>query len=294
MMLRVFIQSKSKRAEAIALLDSGATENFININYVKKLGIPIRRLSYERRLFNVDGTPNKVGTLKYYVDMSIRTGEKRTRLRYFLTNLGENQVILGYPWFASAQPKIDWAKGWIDYEQLPIVLRSDDADKTIFATRIKGRKAVIRQTQIDERVPHQYRAFMDVFSDEESKKYPPKRPWDHRIELKPGAPATLISKTIPLSTTKQQELKEFIKEHEARGTIQRSKSSYVASFFFIKKKNGKLQPVQDYRPINEWTIKNRYPLLLIPQLIDRIGDTKLITVVDIRWGYNMVQIIEED
>ena len=140
--------------------------------------------------------------------------------------------------------------------QLPIVLRSNDADKAIFATHIKGRKAVIQQTQVDERVPHQYQAFMDVFSDEESKQYPPKRPWDHRIELKPGAPATLISKTIPLSTTERQELKEFIKEHEARGTIQRSKSPYVASFFFIKKKNGKLRPVQDYRPINEWTIKN--------------------------------------
>jgi len=133
--------------------------------------------------------------------MSTRTGEKRTHLQYFLTDLGENQAILGYPWFASAQPKIDWAKGWIDYAQLPIVLRSNDVDKTIFATHVKGRKAVIRRTQIDERVPHQYRAFMDVFSDEESKKYPPKRPWDHWIELKLGAPATLISKTIPLSAT---------------------------------------------------------------------------------------------
>jgi len=60
---------------------------------------------------------------------------------------------------------------------------------------------------------------MDVFSDEESKKYPPKRPWDHRIELKPGAPTTLISKTIPLSATERQELKEFIKEHEVQGMI---------------------------------------------------------------------------
>ena len=80
MMLRVFIQSKSKRAEAVALLDSEATENFINIDYAKKLGIPIRKLLYERKLFNVDGTPNKAGTLKYYVDMSTRTGGKRTRL----------------------------------------------------------------------------------------------------------------------------------------------------------------------------------------------------------------------
>ena len=70
--------------------------------------------------------------------------------------------------------------------------------------------------------------------------------------------------------------------------IEWSKSPYTASFFFIKKKNRKLRPVQDYRPINEWTIKNQYPLPLIPQLIDRIGDAELITVVDICWGYNTV------
>jgi hypothetical protein len=68
----------------------------------------------------------------------------------------------------------------------------------------------------------------------------------------------------------------------------------VASFFFIKKKNGKLRLVQDYRPINEWTIKNRYPLPLIPQLIDWIGDAELITTVNIRWGYNTVKIVPKD
>jgi hypothetical protein len=82
--------------------------------------------------------------------------------------------------------------------------------------------------------------FADVFSDQESKKYPPKRPWDHKIELKPGAPATLISKTIKLSATEQEELQKFIDEHLERGTIRRSKSPYMAPFVFIKKKNGKL------------------------------------------------------
>jgi hypothetical protein len=52
--------------------------------------------------------------------------------------------------------------------------------------------------------------------------------------------------------------------------------------------------VQDYRPINEWTIKNRYPLPLIPQLIDQLGDAELITTVDIRWGYNTVKIVPQD
>ena len=42
------------------------------------------------------------------------------------------RIILGYPWFAAMQPKVDWARGWIDYEQLPVVLRTPSAHKTIF------------------------------------------------------------------------------------------------------------------------------------------------------------------
>jgi hypothetical protein len=176
MTLCVFVHSRSKRAETVALLDSGATENFINISYAQKLNLPIRKLTQERRLFNVDGTPNKAGTLKYYTDIITRTGTKRTDLHYFLTDLGDNQVILGYPWFASAQPRIDWAKGWINYQQLPIVLQTDDTEKAVFATRVKGRKAIIRRAEVDKQIPHPYRMFANVFSDQESKKFPPKRP----------------------------------------------------------------------------------------------------------------------
>ena len=85
-----------------------------------------------------------------------------------------------------------------------------------------------------------------------------------------------------------KELEKFVQEHLKRGTIQPSKSPYAASFFFIKKKDGKLRPVQDYRPINAWTIKNRYPLPLIPQLIDWLWDCSLYTKFDVRWGYNNV------
>ena len=103
-----------------------------------------------------------------------------------------------------------------------------------------GRKATIQTAKVDERIPQPYWMFADVFSDEESKKMPPKQPWDHKIELKPGVPAMLISQTIKLSTTEQEELNKFIDEHLERGTIHRLKSPYATSFFFIKKKNGKL------------------------------------------------------
>jgi len=105
------MHSKSKRADTIALLDSGATENFMSLQYTKYLQLPIKVLPEPRRLFNVDGTQNKAGDLKYYTDLHTRMGTTQRTLRYFLSDLGENKVILGYPWFAATQPKIDWAQG---------------------------------------------------------------------------------------------------------------------------------------------------------------------------------------
>jgi hypothetical protein len=132
MTLHIFLHSKSKRAETVALLNSGATENFMSLDYAKYLYLPIKTLREPRKLFNVDGTPNRAGDLKYFMDLTTRTGTKSTTLRYFLSDLGDNKVILGYPWFTAAQLKIDWVKRWIAYDQLPIVLQAPDASKARF------------------------------------------------------------------------------------------------------------------------------------------------------------------
>jgi hypothetical protein len=58
MMLHVYLHLKSKRAKSIALLDSGAMETFISLDYTKYLQLPIKMLKEPRRLFNIDGTPN--------------------------------------------------------------------------------------------------------------------------------------------------------------------------------------------------------------------------------------------
>ena len=63
---------------------------------------------------------------------------------------------------------------------------------------------------------------------------------------------------------------------------------------FVAKKDGKRQIVQDYRHVNQWTIKNRYPLSLIANILDRIGSKKVFMKLDLRWGYNNVRIKEGD
>jgi len=129
MTVRVFIHLNSKRAEMTSLLDSGATENFLNLNYAKWLKLPIRRLPFLRKLFNIDGTENKAGQLQFYTDLAIRTGATTTNMRLFLTQLKEHKAILGYPWFAATRPKINWKRGWINHTQLPIIFKTSVAAK---------------------------------------------------------------------------------------------------------------------------------------------------------------------
>ena len=108
MTVRFFIYSIAKRAKAVALLDSEATENFMNLSYARWLKLPIKELAQLRKLFNIDNTKNISGELKYYTDLQVQTGGKTVKLRFFLTHLGEHKAILGYSWCAANQLKIDW------------------------------------------------------------------------------------------------------------------------------------------------------------------------------------------
>jgi hypothetical protein len=92
----------------------------------------------------------------------------------------------------------------------------------------------------------------------------------------------------------QEEMQKFMEEHLQRGTILESWSPYAANFFFIKKKDGKLCPIQDYQPINKWTRKNRNVSPLILQTIDRLSGCTIFTKFDVQWGYNNIRIKKGD
>ena len=76
-------------------------------------------------------------------------------------------MILGYSWFAAMQPRIDWAKEWLDYDQLPIVIKMSDAHKAVFVKRNK------LKTQKKKRITLslQYKPYAKVFSEKESQQF---------------------------------------------------------------------------------------------------------------------------
>src|SRR5258708_9530777 len=105
---------------------------------------------------------------------------------------------------------------------------------------------------------------------------------------------SLNCKIYLLNQKEQGDLREFLDEQLTKGYIRPSKSQYASPFFFIKKKDRKLCPVQDYRDLNKHTIPNHAPLPLIAQTVVDLAKAFVYTTFDIRWGYNNMRIPDGD
>jgi len=122
---------------------------------------------------------------------------------------------------------------------------------------------------------------------------PVRKTWDHAIELKERF-TPRKGKVYLLSREEREEVQAFMEDQLQKGYIRPSKSLQTSPIHFVAKKDGKRRIVQDYRHINQWTVKNGYPLPLIADILDRVGKRKVFTKLDLRWGYNNVRIKEGD
>jgi len=310
-------------AEARALIDSGATENFISPSFISRYSIPTHSLSKPKIVRNVDGTKNRNGNIEELVNFEIAylkiNGQLKRKMQTFLIlDLGEDDMILGYPFLQATNPEINWTEGnikgtlWASTEDIAEVRKSTNPDKpesktkakvdqfkqwikrTTVATQLAIRKAPKQDLPWHKQVPKEYHKYHKVFSEEAAQRFPKTKPWDHAIDLQPDAPKTLDCKLYPLAPGEQDSLDLFLKDHLRKGYIRPSKSPYSSPFFFIKKKDGKLRPVQDYCKLNEWTVQNKYPLPLIKELIAKLLNKTWFTKFDVRWGYNNVRIKDGD
>ena len=146
---------------------------------------------------------------------------------------------------------------------------------------------------LKQQIPEVFHKFLDVFDETKADRFPEPRPWDHKIELKEGFQPKSF-KMYNLTPEEQSELDKWIKENLEKGYIRPSQSPMASPFFYVKKKDGRLRPCQDYRYLNDWTIKNAYPLPLISELTDKLAGAKYFTKLDVRWGYNNIRIKDGD
>jgi hypothetical protein len=282
-----------KKTETTALLDSGATHNFIDKRAVTSLGLGTRTLSHPLQVNNVDGTINSEGSITRFCNLWIRQGGKTVKLGFYIANLGSDRIILGHPWFKSFNPSINWGSNQLEGEDVVI-------ETAGYRAKPKARTTTIHftppsdQAETQQLIPVQYHQHWRVFSEEAAQRFPPSRLDDHAIELKPGAPAKLDCKIYRQTEAELKALKEYIDENLAKGYIVETNSPYASPVFFRAKKDGKLRPIVDYRALNTWTVRDVYPLPLIGSIIDQLQGKRIFTKADLRWGFNNIRIKEED
>ena len=154
-------------------------------------------------------------------------------------------------------------------------------------------EAAKSEVEAKKLVPEKFHKWIKVFSKKQSERMPTRKIWDHVIDIKEGF-VPRKGKVYLLSRKEREEVRKFIQEQLRKEYIRPSKSPQTVLVFFVGKKDGKKRMVQDYRYLNEWTIKNNYPLPLISDIVENIGTKKVFTKMDLRWGYNNVWIKQGD
>jgi hypothetical protein len=291
MTISVSVKMWHKETKTEALLDSGATHNFIDSCTVTTLGMGTCKLPQELQVSNVNGTINQAGNIQRYCNLWARQGDKVIKLGFYVANLGRDRIILGHLWFKAFNPTIDWTTNRLQGEDITL-------ETAGYHTKIQIRSNSISNNNDKEEVlkliPEQYHTHWKVFSEKAAQRFPPSRLDDHAIKLKPGAPAKLDCKIYRQTEKELVALKEYIDKSLAKGYIEETNSPYASPLFFRAKNDGKLRPIVDYRALNNLTVRNVYPLPLIGSIINHLQGKSLFTKLDLRWGFNNIQIKESD
>ena len=142
-------------------------------------------------------------------------------------------------------------------------------------------------------LPDEFREFENRVTASNMDLLPRRTAADHAIDLLPNT-APPYGPIYPLSQVELKLLREYLDEGLESGRIRRSKSPAGAPILFVPKKDGKLRLCVDYRGLNRITVKNRYPLPLISEILDRLSGAKYFTKLDIKDAYHRIRIKEGD
>jgi hypothetical protein len=142
-------------------------------------------------------------------------------------------------------------------------------------------------------VPGEYHEYLHIFEAREDQGLPPHRHHDHHIPLLEG-------KTLPfepiraLDENRLRALREYLETNLEWGWIRESTSPAGTPIHFVQKKDGSLRLCVDYRGLNAITVKDRIPLPLIGEALDRLANAKIYTKLDVKDAYHNLPIVEGD
>jgi hypothetical protein len=268
---------------AVILFDSGASHTFISKNFVEQHRISCHE---SKEGFKIHSPGGQIFTREVAYQVPVTLAGRDFPTNMIVLKGQDIDVILGVNWLAKHKATLNTNQRTIrlshDQEEilLPIPIPTKATDRVYEATipEIKDIPVVCE--------------FPDVFP-EDLPGLPPERDVEFVIELKPGT-APISRRSYRMPPNELAELKIQLQDLLEKGFIRPSSSPWGCQAIFVKKKDQTLQMCVDYRPLNEVTIKNKYPLLRIDILFDQLTGARVFSKIDLRSGYHQICIRPED
>lgn len=307
------LKTKGKDKVMLILVDSGSSHSFISSNFVQLAGLTTETISAKRvKLANGGSivTNQRVTNLQWYCQ-----GHSLAASMVVL-DMQPYDAILGFDWLQQHSPMTcDWANKtlefWEDGRQVklqglktpPLDLHSISAHKVF--NSFKGNDIwafvlmdYVPQTVLAEEGSQQYPAItklLDSYQDlfEDPKTLPPQRSYDHAIPLVPGS-VPINSRPYHYSPHHKTEIENQVQQLLQSGLIEHSHSPFASPVLLVKKKDGSWRFCVDYRKLNTMTIKNRFPMPIIEEILDELHGSQCFTKLDMRSGYHQVRMLPED
>jgi hypothetical protein len=239
-----------------------------------------------------------------------RGKQEAQEVPFVVTDLRRYPVYLGLPWIDAYQPRLNYATRRMLFRGNKVSERgrfqkvaaesAAEFDRTMRDPRTEVYACSVSFVAQNgaERVettslPPEYSDFADVASEDDSKELAAHSRNDLAINVAEGE-VPPYQPLYGLSEAELVVLRKYLAEFMQRGWIRRSKSPAGAPILFAKKKDGSLRLCVDYRGLNKVTVKNRHPLPLIAESLERLAQAKIYTKLDIRDAYHRIRIKEGD
>lgn len=288
-----------------AVFDSGSEVNLISSVHVAGMKL----LPNDTTVRSVGGSQVRCyGRICRRIYLRDDFGTQRSQISHFEVVDMLDEAILGMPWLKQVNPRILWKEGHWNYALAAQDLRYVRPGRSVRRVASQSKQLVLLQKEIPQddnvgspegssrrlvELPQQYSDYAQVFSEEKAAELPPLTGPQHEIQLEEGK-SPPWGPIYALAASELKELNEYIETALQHGWIRRSTSPAGAPVLFVPKKGGKLRLCVDYRGLNQITRKNRAPLPLINEILDRLQGSAIYTKLDLKDAYRRIRIKEGD
>ena len=300
------VKIKVKGHTFIALIDTGSTHNFVHPRVVRRTGIRVTRHP-PVGVSIADGSKIWTEGSCQNILIIIQGGHFTTQA--YILQLGGCDVVLGIHWLSGLGPILwDFASLKMEFKQgnkvvlikgMGVENSEVDSSPSFLQELRRAEEGLILQVwkmgPAQGREPRQIEQLLLEFPGvfEEPSGMPPRRPQDHAIILKEGtSPINVRPYRYPYY--QKTEIEKIVNELLAMGTIRPSQSPFSSPVLLVRKADGSWRMCVDYRALNKETIKDKFPIPVVEELLDELHGSQIFSKLDLRSGFHQIRMREED